>query len=129
MVSNTVNVIDLPALVAGVPSFTAEPPVTLAAYRADMLKAFTDLTGVLLQYFKDCFCDKFLVECPECDENDKVYLGTVEIRNRQVFNICNFSKRHYAKSFRTWGYWLSAVPVLQLLKKSFARLCCTTLIP
>jgi hypothetical protein len=84
---------------------------------------------VLGQYFKDSFCDLFLVECPECTERDKVYLGTIEIQNRQVFNISNFSKRHYAKSFRTWGYWLSAVPVLSIVKKLFARFASTTLVP
>lgn len=127
--SNTVNVIDVPALIAGTPSFTNEPPVTLAAYRQQMLEAFTDLGGVFIQYLKDSFCDQFLVECPECGRDDKVYLGTIEIKNKQVFHICNFSKRHYAKSFRTWGYWLSAVPLLPMLKKAFAKFCCLKLVP
>jgi hypothetical protein len=127
--SNTVNAI-VPALLdAGLPSFTAEPPVSLALYRKQMLAAFTDLGGVLLQYLKDAWCDLFLVECPTCDERDKIYLGTIEIRARRVFNIANFSKRHYAKSFRTWGYWLSAVPILPLVKKLFAKFSSTTLVP
>lgn len=129
MFSNTVNAINVNTLMTGMPSFTAEPPATLAAYRLKMLNSFTDLTGVLLQYFKDSWCDLFLVECPTCNETDKVYLGTIEIRNKKVFNISNFSKRHYAKSFRTWGYWLSAVPVLSVVKKLFARFASTTLVP
>jgi hypothetical protein len=129
LLSNTVNAIDLSALVAGTPSFTAEPPVTLASYRHDMLKAFTDLAGVFVQYLKDGWCDQFLVECPERDRQDHVYLGTIEIRAGKVFHICNFSKRHYAKSFRTWGYWLSAVPLLPALKQLFARFCCLKLVP
>ncbi|MDX2298439.1 MAG: DUF6519 domain-containing protein [Xanthomonadaceae bacterium] len=127
--SNTVNAINVAALIAGLPSFTQEPPVTLSTYRAEMLKAFTDLAGVFVQYLKDCWCDKFLVECPQCDRDDKVYLGTIEIKNGKVFHICNFSKRHYAKSFRTWGYWLSAVPLLPMFKKAFAKFCCLKLVP
>jgi hypothetical protein len=129
MVSNTVNAIDIATLMTGTPSFTAEPPVTLAAYRKQMLTAFTDLLGVLGQYFKDAWCDLFAVECPTCSELDRIYLGTIEIRNRQTFNISAFKKRHYAKSFRTWGYWLSSVPVLSIVKTLFARFASATLVP
>lgn len=127
--SNTVSAIDLDVLGAAPPSFTNEPPLTLGTYRDEMLKAFTDLISVFGQYLKDSWCDQFLVEEHECSGDDKVYLGTIEIKNRQVFHICNFSKRHYAKSFRTWGYWLSAVPLLPVLKKAFAKFCCLKLVP
>ena len=129
LLTNTVNVIDIDALMNNPPTFTAEPPVTLAAYRKQMLDAFTDLGGVLIQYFKDSWCDLFLVECPECSKDDKVYLGTIEIKAKKVFNISNFSKRHYAKSFKTWGYWLSAVPILPLAKKLFGKFASMTLVP
>lgn len=129
LLSNTVSAVDLDRLVATNPSFVMEPPVILANYREEMLRAFTDLIGVFGQYLKDCFCDKFLVECPECDKDDKVYLGTIEIKNNQVFHICNFNKRHYAKSFKTWGYWLSAFPVIPLAKRAFAQLACLKMIP
>jgi hypothetical protein len=129
LLSNTVNAVDVAALIAAAPSFTNEPPLTLAAYRKQMLQSFTDLGGVLLQYLKDGWCDEFLVECPECTKDDKVYLGTIDIRGKQVFKICNFGKRHYAKSFRTWGYWLSAIPILTVVKKLFAKFCCMTLVP
>ncbi|HYJ79139.1 MAG TPA: hypothetical protein VEW03_06045, partial [Longimicrobiaceae bacterium] len=111
------------------PLFTAEPPATLAAYRQAIIAAYADLLKGLAQYLKDCFCDRFLVDCPSCDENDKIYLGCVEIVDGDVYKICNFSKRHYVKSFRTYGYWLSAIPLLPLVKKAFAELCCTVLNP
>lgn len=129
LLSNTVNAINVKQVVAGTPSFTHEPPLTLSGYRAEMIKAFADLAGIFLQYLKDCWCDKFLVECHTCSKDDKVYLGTIEIKDGKVFHICNFSKRHYAKSFRTWGYWLSAVPLLPVLKKAFAKFCCIKLVP
>jgi hypothetical protein len=130
LLTNTVSVVDVDRVVASPQSFTMEPPVSLAAYRQDMLEAFTDLIGVFGQYMKDCFCDKFLVECHTCDKDkDKVYLGTIEIKNGKVFHICNFSKRHYAKSFKTWGYWLSAVPIVPLVKRAFAQIACLKMIP
>ncbi len=129
MVSNTVSAINLGMLLSSPPTFMAEPPTSLAAYRQQMLQAYTDLAGVLLQYLKDTWTDLFLVECPTCGKEDRVYLGTIHIEKARVFKICNFSKRHYAKSFRTWSYWLSAVPALSVAKKLFARFACSTLVP
>jgi DNA-binding beta-propeller fold protein YncE len=45
MSSNTVSAVNVNMLMSGLPSFTAEPPTTLAAYRKQMLDAFTDLAG------------------------------------------------------------------------------------
>ena len=126
---STLNSINVGELISATPSFTNEPPVTLANYRQQMLEAFTDLASVLIQYLKDGWCDKFLVECPTCDKDDKVYLGTIDIQGGKVHHICNFSKRHYSKSFRTWGYWLSAVPLLPVVKTLFKKFCCLKLVP
>lgn len=130
----TANVFDLPGIIAGAASFTLEPPGSLFTYRTQMWEAYSDLALVLLEYFKDGWCDLFLVDCPTCDQDDKVYLGSIEIRGDpvlgpRVYNINNFSKRHYAKSFRTWGYWLSALPLLPLVKRAFARFSALTLAP
>jgi hypothetical protein len=48
----------------------------------------------------------------------------VEIRERKVYHICNFTKRKYVKSFPTYSYWLSTVPVLPALKQVFEKFCC-----
>ncbi|HEX6911791.1 MAG TPA: DUF6519 domain-containing protein [Longimicrobium sp.] len=130
--SNTLSVVDVGDAVlmaGGQPDYTIEPPVALSAYRQQMLAAYADLLKGLLQYVKDCFCDRFLVDCPACGPDDKVYLCCVEVRGEEVYHICNFTKRHYVKSFRTYGYWLSTVPVLPLFKKLFGKLCCTVLMP
>lgn len=128
--SGTVNTVDLTMVHASpAPTYTANPPATLALYRLGVLKSFTDLFGVVLQYMKDGFFDRFLVNCPDCGPDDKVYLGVLEINNGRVDHICNFGKRHYAKSFRTWGYWLSAVPLLPMLKTALKKLACMKLVP
>jgi hypothetical protein len=127
--SNTLSVIDVPTVItAGSPPvFTVEPPATLSAYRQGILDAFADLFAHLGQYVKDCFCDQFLIDCPDCSKNPEVYVGCVEIRGEQVYHICNFDKRRYVKTFRTYGYWLSTVPLLPLVKRAFARFCCEVL--
>ncbi len=99
----------------------------LADYRKGVLEAFADLMGGFLQYLKDCLCDHFLVKCPECEPDDKIYLACVTIRNNQVHRVCNFSKRRYVKSFPTVGYWLSLVPIMPLLDRVIEEFCCIIL--
>ncbi|MCI0435115.1 MAG: DUF4815 domain-containing protein [Gemmatimonadetes bacterium] len=126
MFSSTVSLIDAAVVLAStpLPSYTDEPPLTLLAYRDGIIAAFSDLLQHLLFYLKDKFCDQFLIDCPTCGPDERVILGVVEIRTRQVYNICNLTKRRYVKSFNTYGYWLSAVPILPLAKRLFAKFCC-----
>jgi hypothetical protein len=125
--SNTLSVVDIAKVISAPPVFPAEPPTELSNYRQQILDAYADLLGHLLQHLKDCFCDHYLVDCPDCDTDTKVYLGCVEIREDKVFNICNLSKRHYVKTFNNYGYWLSTIPVLPLVKEAIARFCCRVL--
>ena len=99
----------------------------LAAYRKAVLEAFADLLGGFLQYLKDCLCDHFLVNCPECTEDDKLYLACISIRHGQIYKVCNFSKRRYVKSFPTVDYWLSVIPIMPLLDRLIEQFCCSVL--
>ena len=99
----------------------------LVDYRTAVLNAFFDLAGGFLQYLKDCLCDHFLVDCPTCDSDDKLYLAVISVKNGQVHKVCNFSLRKYVKSFPTVEYWLSLVPILPLAKKAVESFCCSVL--
>ena len=99
----------------------------LAAYRKSAFEAMTDLFAGTLQYLKDCFCDRLLVACPECDGDELLYLAVVSIRGRRVERVCNFALRRYVKSFPTVERWLSLVPVLPLVKEAVVRFCCAAL--
>lgn len=127
--SNTLSLVKVTAVYDAVPlpDYTDEPPASLSVYRQAILEAYEDILEKFFQYLKDCFCDQFLVECPTCGPDDKVYLGCVEIKNRKVYHICNFTKRRYVKSFDTYEYWLSTVPILPLLKQLLAKFCCKVL--
>jgi DNA-binding beta-propeller fold protein YncE len=107
---------------AGVPS-----PQQLAEYRARMAEAFVDLLAAAAQHIKDCFCDLLLVSCPQCEEDDRLYLASIHIRDGEVHNVCNFSERKHVHTFPKLFYWLSIVPVLPLLKLAVERVCCLLL--
>jgi WD40 repeat protein len=129
MVVNTLTVFDIPTTfnAAKAPNYTNEPPLDLAYYRDDVLAAFMDIFKHLLEYLKDGLVEEFLIDCPQCTEVNKVYLGRVEIRNRQVYQICNLSKRKYVKSFPSVEYWMSTVPILPILKEAFIKFSCMVL--
>jgi hypothetical protein len=103
------------------------PLAVLAAYRKGAVEAFADLTAGFLQYLKDCLCDHFLVNCPECTGQEKLYLGAVSIRANQVYKICNFTGRKTVGSFPTWSYWLSLVPIMPMIDRMIEQFCCTVL--
>ncbi|NCA84364.1 MAG: hypothetical protein EOM83_02190 [Clostridia bacterium] len=122
-VSNTFNII---------PANRFQPEATfpleeLTAYRNDVLEAYIDLFSKLSQYLKDCICDQFLLKCPTCDEEDKLYLACVSIRENQVYKVCNFAKRKYVKSFPAFDYWLSWIPFGPILRKAVESVCCAVL--
>lgn len=99
----------------------------LVEYRRTAVEAFADLVGGLAQYLKDCICDHLLVKCPPSPVSKDLELAAVSIRGGSVYKVCNFSRRHYVKSFPTVGYWLSLVPVLPALREAIGRACCALL--
>jgi hypothetical protein len=103
------------------------PLQELADYRRQVILAFRDLLAGFVQYLKDCICDHLMVACPACSEEDRIYLGSIAIRDNQVYKVCNFSRRRYVKSFPTVDYWLSVVPVLPLIQRAVEELCCLVL--
>ncbi|HEY5944511.1 MAG TPA: DUF6519 domain-containing protein, partial [Kofleriaceae bacterium] len=118
--SGTIN--NIPAEYVG-----KSPPVVklpaLAVYHKQVFEAFIDLFGRFAQYLKECFCEHFLIECPHGDLK-KIYLARLDIRNGEVFNICNFSRRRYVHSFPTVEYWMSIIPALPLMRKVVGDWCC-----
>jgi len=128
-VSNTITIIPAAFLTPAEPGRPGSPEFldALAQYRDGVIQALIDLFGGVLQYLKDCLCHHFLVKCPECGPDDKIYLACVSVRDRQVYKVCNFSQRKYVKSFPTVGYWLSIVPIMPFIDKAIELFCCTIL--
>ena len=122
-VSNTFNII---------PAVRFQPENTfpldeLTAYRNDVIEAYLDLFGKFTQYLKDCICDQLLLKCPTCDEDDKIYLACVSIRDNQVYKVCNFAKRKYVQSFIAYKYWFGWLPFGTMIHKAVEKVCCAVL--
>ncbi|HSF47353.1 MAG TPA: hypothetical protein VLA73_03220, partial [Burkholderiales bacterium] len=69
------------------------------------------------------------VDCPTCDEEDKLYLAVISVKSGEVQKVCNFSLRKYVKSFPTVEYWLSLIPIIPLIKRALESFCCAALPP
>lgn len=98
-------------------------PAKMQAYRTAAIQAFIDLLGRLVSFLKDKICEQLLVRYRE-PEDAKLYLGAVSVKNGNVYQICNFHRRKYVHSFPTVEYWLSAVPILPLLRWVVGYVCC-----
>src|SRR5688572_28392594 len=100
---------------------------TLAKYRWEVILAFVALAGNLLQNLKDCFCHLLLMNCPDCDEKDKVWLACITVKESEVYKICNIGKCKDVWTFPKLEYWFSLVPILPFLKAGLSKFCCTIL--
>ncbi|MEO0077700.1 MAG: DUF6519 domain-containing protein [candidate division WOR-3 bacterium] len=98
----------------------------LEPYRRALLDTFTDLAWRTLQALKDCACGQFLRDCPDMTYAP-VPLALVTIREGKVYHICNFGCRQELVTFPKLGYWLSAVPAVQLVVAAVAQFCCSVL--
>jgi WD40 repeat protein len=103
---------------------SAEFNAALAKYRWEVLLAFVALVGNLLQTLKDCFCNLLLMDCPDCNEKEKVWLANITIKDKEVYKICNIGKRKDVWTFPKFEYWLSLVPILPVLKLGVSKICC-----
>lgn len=103
----------------------------LEQYRVQAIRAFIALAEAYVQDLKDCFCRLLLPICHSCPDDAPqgkgVALACITIRNGAVEKICNLEKRKTVKSFSTVDYWLSAIPIIPLIKELVAELCCLTL--
>jgi hypothetical protein len=104
---------------------------TLEDFRVKAMNAYLDLGAALLQNLKDCFCDLLLPPCASCDTESPEGLGVglacITVKNGKVYKICNLEARQYVKTFKTWGYWLSLIPIIPLVKTLVSRFCCSIL--
>jgi hypothetical protein len=96
-----------------------------ADYAARASRVAEGLFGVWLQATIDCVCDALLPRCPEDPLDDRVPIACVTVKGDRIISICNHSCRRYAGAFPSLFHWLSLVPVVPLVSKLLATLCCT----
>lgn len=104
--------------VAGAPGGQVDP------YYQGAKDKFGDLLAVLLQLMLDCICHAFIPQCDDDPCDDRVEIACVTVKGGKILRICNHSCRRYAGAFPSTFYWMSLVPVLPLIGKLLAMLCC-----
>jgi hypothetical protein len=87
-------------------------------------EAAQELMAVWLQLILDCICHAFLPQCGPDPCDDRVEIACVTVKGGKITDICNHSCRHYAGAFPSTFYWLSLVPVLPLIGRVLAAICC-----
>ncbi|MGE0853109.1 MAG: hypothetical protein AB7O44_26445 [Hyphomicrobiaceae bacterium] len=87
--------------------------------------AVEELVAILIEYLRDCFCLALNPPCaPPCDDSG-VLLACLEVRDCEVVEICNMSRR-FVLSPSALRYWLPPLGTLGMLLE---RVCCGLEIP
>ncbi|WP_157217416.1 hypothetical protein [Flavisphingomonas formosensis] len=106
---------------------SAPPPTDgpeRGAWLDQVRAAVADLLAVWIQLILDCICHAFLPQCNDDPCDDRVEIACVTVKGGKILSICNHSCRRYAGSFPALYYWLSIVPLLPLIAKALASICC-----
>jgi hypothetical protein len=83
-------------------------------------KTVEELAAILLEHMRDCLCLALNPACaPPCDD-PAVLLASLELRDCEVIEICNMSRR-FVLSPAALRYWL---PPLGMLGTLLERACC-----
>lgn len=86
--------------------------------------ALTDLAAVAVQMILDCVCRAFLPRCEEDPCDERIELACVTVKAGKIIAICNHSCRRYAGAFPSVFYWMSAVPLIPVISRLLAMICC-----
>lgn len=107
------------------PSAPVNSQVTGASYLA---QAQMNLTSIVAELLKDCFCSVLLPPCPEPSTDSCVVLASVEVRKHDcaIMKICNWDERRTVVTFPTLEYWagLFIQPVGAQDHALLGQLCC-----
>jgi len=94
-------------------------------YETIVRPALESEASLLLQYVVDCVCADLNPPCPTDPCDDRIILACVTIANNQIVKICNFACRKFAGAFPSMYWWLSAIPIIPLIRWLITELCCT----
>ena len=72
----------------------------------------------------DCICRAFLPRCEPDACDDRVEIACFSVKQGKILDICNHSCRRYAGAFPSTFYWMSLIPLVPLIGRMLAMLCC-----
>jgi len=120
------------AAVAAFQSTVCVPPTAQQAQGSDpqYLQGVQDNIQLSIQALmaalRECICHNLLPPCPTDPTDDRLILACLTVKDGVIIDICNFGCRQFAGSFPSFFYWLSAVPIVPLIKKIIDDYCCQT---
>lgn len=94
------------------------------AYLAKAREAAMELAAAWMQMALDCICNAFLPRCAEDPCDERVELACITVKAGKIIAICNHSCRRYAGSFPATFYWMSAIPLIPIIARLLAMICC-----
>jgi hypothetical protein len=100
-----------------------------AQYLASIQQSIQATAVAVFEAFRECVCHNLLPPCPADPTDDRLILACLTVKDGAIIDICNFGCRKFAGAFPSFFYWLSAVPILPLLKKLIDDFCCKTAAP
>ncbi|TIX49626.1 hypothetical protein [Alteraurantiacibacter aquimixticola] len=95
-----------------------------ATYFARAKQVLLDLLAAWLQLVLDCICRAFLPRCEDDACDDRVELACITVKQGKIIDICNHSCRRYAGAFPSTFYWMSLIPIVPLIARMLAMVCC-----
>ncbi|QTI81791.1 hypothetical protein [Roseomonas marmotae] len=119
--------VPLPQAGDNVPGTNLPAGESPASYADRASRVAEGLFSLWLQSVIDCLCAAILPRCSEDPLEDCVPIACVTMRGDKVVSICNHSCRKYAGAFPTLMHFLSVVPVVPLVSRLLALLCCSPL--
>src|SRR5262249_34702076 len=82
-------------------------------------------------FIRYCLCAALLPPCPDPVVDDCVPLATVTVRRAdcRIVQVCNWGPRKFTTTLPNLGYWLSWLPLAQLLRDFIEKACCRPFVP
>jgi len=112
---------------ASCPAPTAQQAAgTDAGYLQVVQDTISQMIQMLFLALRECICHNLLPPCPQDPMDDRLILACVTIKDGQITEICNFSCRQFAGAFPSFFYWLSAVPIVPIIRGLIDQICCAT---
>jgi len=105
-------------------SATDIPPENRQDYMTRAKAAVMDLLAAWFQVVLDCICRAFLPKCESDPCDDRVEIACLTVKQGRIIDICNHSCRRYAGAFPSTFYWLSLIPIVPLIARMLAMICC-----
>lgn len=111
------------------PPTQADPATGIGAenrqdYMTRAKAAVMDLLAAWMQLVLDCICRAFLPRCEPDPCDERVEIACLTVKQGRIIDICNHSCRRYAGAFPSTFYWLSLVPIVPLIARMLAMVCC-----